>query len=96
MGVGHYENFPLHRCWRRRRCDPPSARSIASPHRRRLADEGDAPAAERLQALAGLREQLDRIEDGSACDWPDLAAAIQAHALPLARFRDLLSHSNRT
>ena len=92
MGVGHYENFPVASL-----LAPPALRpAIRAIYRFArtaddLADEGEATPAERRQALAGLREQLDRIEDGRGSDWPDLAAAIQAHALPLARFRDLIS-----
>jgi squalene synthase HpnC len=92
MGVGHYENFPVASL-----LAPPALRpAIRAIYRFArtaddLADEGDATAAERLRALAGLREQLDMVENGHSSEWPDLAAAIQAHALPLARFRDLLS-----
>jgi squalene synthase HpnC len=92
MGVGHYENFPVASL-----LAPPELRpAIQAIYRFArtaddLADEGDVAPAERLRALAELREQLDMIENGHANDWPDLATAIQAHTLPLARFRDLLS-----
>jgi squalene synthase HpnC len=94
MGVDHYENFPV--------------ASILVPARLRaavreiyrfartaddIADEGDAPAAARLAALAGLREQLDRIEAGSYPDagaWSALAAAVARHRLPVERLRELL------
>lgn len=92
MGAGHYENFPVASL-----LAPPALRpAIRAIYRFArtaddLADEGDAAPAERLNALAGLREQLDRIEQGHSSDWPDLATAIRDHGLPVARFRDLLS-----
>lgn len=92
MGVGHYENFPVASL-----LAPPALRpAIRAIYRFArtaddLADEGDAAPAERLNALAGLHEQLGRIERGQSSDWPDLAAAIRDHGLPVARFHDLLS-----
>jgi squalene synthase HpnC len=92
MGVGHYENFPVASF-----LAPPALRpAIRAIYRFArtaddLADEGDAAPAGRLNALAGLREQLDRIEQGQASDWPDLATAIRDHELPVTPFRDLLS-----
>jgi squalene synthase HpnC len=92
MGVGHYENFPVASL-----LAPPALRpAIRAIYRFArtaddLADEGDAAPAGRLGALAGLREQLDRIERGQSSDWPDLATAIRDHDLPVARLRDLLS-----
>jgi squalene synthase HpnC len=92
MGVGHYENFPVASL-----LAPPALRpAIRAIYRFArtaddLADEGDAAPAGRLSALAGLREQLDRIERGQSSDWPDLAMAIRDHELPVARLRDLLS-----
>jgi len=92
MGVGHYENFPVASL-----LAPPALRpAIRAIYRFArtaddLADEGDAAPAGRLRALAGLREQLARIERGQSSDWPDLASAIRDHDLPVARFRDLLS-----
>jgi phytoene/squalene synthetase len=59
-----------------------------------LADEGDAPAAERIAALDAYEAQLDRIERGETADgklFSDLAAVVRAHQLPLQPFRDLLS-----
>lgn len=95
MPVDHYENFPV--------------ASFALPKRLRypveviyafartaddFADEGDAPADERIAALDAYEAQLDRIERGEACDdrlFADLAAVVRAHELPLQSFRDLLS-----
>lgn len=92
MGVDHYENFPV--------------ASILMPARLRgavkaiyrfartaddLADEGDAPAGQRLAQLQGLHTQLDAIEAGEPSDWPELAQAMDQHRLPIGLFRDLLS-----
>lgn len=92
MGVGHYENFPVASL-----LAPPALRpAIQAIYRFArtaddLADEGDAASPDRLRALGGLRGQLDRIERGAPSDWPELAAAIEAHALPIGLLRDLLS-----
>lgn len=95
MAVDHYENFPVG--------------SLALPRRMRkavhviycfarhaddIADEGDAPAAERLAALQALREELDRIGAGEPPQqalMQALAAVIAERALPLQPFYDLLS-----
>lgn len=95
MAVDHYENFPVG--------------SLALPRRMRkavhviyrfarhaddIADEGDAPAAQRLAALQALREELDRIGAGEPPQQPlmqALAAVIAERALPLQPFYDLLS-----
>jgi squalene synthase HpnC len=94
MGVDHYENFPV--------------ASLLVPARLRaavrevyrfartaddIADEGAAPAAQRLAQLAALGAELDRIEAGAApADprWAGLAAAVARHRLPVARLRELL------
>jgi squalene synthase HpnC len=59
-----------------------------------LADEGDAPAAERIAALDRYGQALEAIAAGhppATPPFPELAAAIARHALPLALFHDLLS-----
>jgi squalene synthase HpnC len=93
--VDHYENFPVASWLLPKRLRRPVeaiyqfARSADD-----IADEGDAPATERLAQLAVYREELDRIERGEPSTHPvfvPLAAAIREHALPLAPFRDLLS-----
>jgi squalene synthase HpnC len=94
MGVGHYENFPV--------------ASIILPARMRepvtwiyrfareaddIADEGDAPADQRLAALAERREELDRIARGAAPRlelYRVVGEVIRAHRLPIELFRDLL------
>ncbi len=95
MPVDHYENFPV-------------ASFALPPHLRHpveviyvfartvddFADEGDAPAAERIAALDDYEAQLDRIERGEAAEiklFDKLAAVVHEHRLPLRPFRDLLS-----
>lgn len=95
MPVDHYENFPV-ASWLlpKRLREPVEAIYRFARTADDIADEGDAPAAARLQQLAGYRMALDRIERGETPDDPvfaPLAAAIRAHAIPLAPFRDLLS-----
>ncbi len=92
MGVGHYENFPVASL-----LAPPALRdAIRAIYRFArtaddIADEGNAPPAERLRGLAELRGALDAIDAGAAGDWPDLARAVRTHALPTPLLRDLLS-----
>lgn len=92
MSVGHYENFPVASLLLPYRLRAP-VRAIYRFARTAddLADEGEAPAAERLAALQALHDQLDAIEQGRPSPWPDLAAAVRQHALPVALLRDLLS-----
>jgi squalene synthase HpnC len=59
-----------------------------------FADEGDLPPEARLAALDRYERALDAIEAGAPFEeppFPELAAAIGRHGLPLALFRDLLS-----
>ena len=95
MSVGHYENFPV--------------ASMLVPARYRsavvaiyrfaraaddLADEGDAPAASRLAALAAFDDALDAIDRGetpAAEPFPALAREVRAHSLPLQPFHELVS-----
>jgi squalene synthase HpnC len=95
MGVGHYENFPVASLL----LPGPLRRPVAAIYRFArtaddIADEGDYPAAWRLQQLARLGGELDRIEAGQPVDDPmcvELAATIRQHRLPLEPFRDLLA-----
>lgn len=95
MGVGHYENFPVASFL----LPAPLRRPIAAIYRFArtaddLADEGDAPAGERLRALAELDRGLVHLEQGTLPDSPllcDLDAVIRAHRLPIHYFHDLLS-----
>lgn len=98
MGVDHYENFPV-ASWL---CPPALRPSVAAIyHYARtaddLADEGDAPAAARLEALAAYRADLDAVLAGRAASprWAPvfaaLAGAIERHRLPGSLLADLLS-----
>ena len=95
MSVGHYENFPV-----ASRLVPAALRpAVVAIYRFAraaddLADEGDAPAAQRIAALAAYGTALTRIAAGETppeAPFPELAEAIRAHALPLPPFHDLLS-----
>lgn len=95
MGVGHYENFPVASLLLPARLRRPIgiiyrfARSADD-----IADEGEAPAAERLDRLARFEAQLVRIERGEPVQEPlfeALAEVIAVHRLPVAPFHELLS-----
>jgi len=92
MGVGHYENFPVASLLLPARLRT-AVRAIYRFARTAddIADEGHRTDGQRLAQLAALSAQLDAIAAGKANDWPDLAAAIRMHRLPLDPFRDLLS-----
>ncbi|MCX8005545.1 MAG: squalene synthase HpnC [Burkholderiaceae bacterium] len=92
MGVGHYENFPVASLLLPRRVRA-AVRALYrfARHADDLADEGTAPPAQRAHALRALHAQLDAIERGAPTAWPDLAAAVRTHRLPLQPLRDLLS-----
>lgn len=95
MSVGHYENFPVGSLLLPRRLR--SAVHVIyrfARHADDLADEGDALAAERLDALWQLDAELDRIRAGQPPQTPlmqDLAGVVDRHGLPLSPFYDLLS-----
>ena len=95
VSAAHYENFPV-------------ASLLLPRHLRRhvlaiyrfaraaddVADEGEAPAAERLAALDRIGRALDRAIAGRPAPddpFPGLAAAVEQHALPPDLFHDLLS-----
>jgi squalene synthase HpnC len=96
--INHYENFPVASRLCPRRLRPPIA---AIYHFARtaddLADEGDAPADERLTRLADYRRDLHAVAHGQTPSprWPrifhPLAAQIRAFALPVQPLDDLLS-----
>ena len=95
MPVDHYENFPV--------------ASILLPKRFRsaveaiyafarsaddLADEGDAPAEQRIASLNAYEAELDLIVANKISMHPifaRLATAINGYQLPIEPFRDLLS-----
>jgi squalene synthase HpnC len=91
MGVGHYENFPVASLLLPARLRP-AVRAIYRFARTAddIADEGDAAPEARLAALAALGRDLDDLQ-APGTRWPDLAAAVAEHGLPLALFHDLLS-----
>jgi squalene synthase HpnC len=106
------ENFPV-ASWL---CPPPLRAPILAIYRFAryaddLADEGDASVAERQQALAALRAQLDRLGSGQPPEpryaelLNPLGRALRVHSLPLPLLHKLLdafvqdtqvqSHPNR-
>ena len=95
MSVEHYENFPVASVLLPSRLRP-AVEAIYKFARQAddIADEGDAPASERLTALAGFRAGLDRIEEGLPPLTPmfgALQSALRDHSLALEPLRDLLS-----
>jgi phytoene/squalene synthetase len=97
VSVEHYENFPV-ASWL---CPPalrPPITAIYWFARRAddLADEGDAPAAQRLADLADYRAELRKATRGEAPGprwagvFSPLAQQIRAHALPVDLLDDLL------
>ena len=95
MPVDHYENFPVASWLLPKRLRAPVeaiyrfARTADD-----IADEGDAPAEERLRQLRDYRERLDDIERGSQPADPifgPLARVVREYDLPLGPLRDLLS-----
>ena len=95
MGANHYENFPVASWVLPARLRGP-VRTVYAFARQAddFADEGDAPAEERLRNLARFAHELDRIETLRPPQLPlfqALATTVREHGLPLAPFRDLLS-----
>ena len=96
--IDHYENFPVASWLCPRRLRPPIA---AIYHFARtaddIADEGNAPPAERLADLAAYRADLHAIARGAAPSprwarvFQALAVQMQAFQLPLQPLDDLLS-----
>jgi hydroxysqualene synthase len=90
--IDHYENFPV-ASW----LSPPRLRpAIIAIYRFArtaddIADEGDAPAEQRLEVLDRYEQAL---RSGQPGEWPQvfvpLAAQRAAHSLPLRPFADLL------
>ncbi len=96
--VTHYENFPV-ASWL---CPPALRPAIAAIYAFArtaddIADEGDAPAAQRLQDLSDYRADLMACAAGrpTSARWPavfgPLAPVIRQFALPVALLDDLLS-----
>ncbi len=99
MSIDHYENFPVASFL----CPPPLRPAVAAIYwfartADDLADEGDAPAPERLADLAAYRTELAAASQPGrqlAPRWPQvfcpLRATLAEHALPQALLTDLLS-----
>jgi squalene synthase HpnC len=96
--VDHYENFPV-ASWL---CPPALRPPIAAIYwfartADDLADEGDAPAQQRLDDLRAFRDDLRACAEGAAPSdrWPDvfvpLAREMRRHRLPAPLLLDLLS-----
>lgn len=94
MGIDHYENFPVASLLVPRALRGPIQEIYRfARHADDIADEGDAPAAQRLAALAALNDVLDRIAAGrypGDGPWSALASTVAAHDLPVSLLRDLL------
>lgn len=95
VNAGHYENFPVASLFLPRRLRAP-VRAIYAFARTAddFADEGDAPAEERLARLAEYHAHLHALERGEAVDHPvfqALAPHIRQYQLPYPLFHDLLS-----
>lgn len=93
----HYENFPV-ASWL---CPPALRAPVAAIYwfartADDLADEGEAPAAQRLADLASYRQDLDAVASGKPHSnrWPQvfdaLRPALSRHALPRQLLADLL------
>ena len=97
VSVDHYENFPVASFLCPPRLRAP-VRAIYAFARTAddLADEGDEPAAQRLEQLAAYRRSLDDAANGlpPAGRWSvvfePLQSALLTHALPLPLLRALL------
>lgn len=97
MAVNHYENFPV-ASWL---CPPALRPAVLAIYRFArtaddIADEGDAPAAERLATLDRYEQALHAAAQGTAgSEWPDvfgpLATQIARRQLPLPLLVDLLT-----
>ena len=95
MSVAHYENFPVASLLVPRGLRP----AIVAIYRFAraaddLADEGELSPVMRARALDRYDQALDAIAAGNPPrepPFPELAAAIARHRLPLAPFHDLLS-----
>ncbi len=94
-GVEHYENFPVASWLMPARLRPAVVAIYRfARHADDVADEGDAPDAERLRALADLREDLVRARTGEAprsTVVAQLVPHVLAHRLDWSRFDALLS-----
>ncbi len=95
MPVDHYENFPVASFVLPARLRHPVEVIYAFARTADdFADEGDAPAAERIAALDAYAAQLDNIRHGRPVEgklFDDIVAVAKEHQLPLQPLHDLLS-----
>ena len=98
MSIEHYENFPVASVL----CPPALRPAVIAIYRFArtaddLADEGDTPAAQRLEDLRAYRAELQASAEGAApgARWASVFTPLQRqiaeHALPLPLLHDLLS-----
>ena len=98
MSVDHYENFPV-ASWL---CPAPLRGTVAAIYwfartADDMADEGDAPAEQRLADLAAYRTDLTAAAEGNPTSprwrsvFSPLSTAITRHRLPVELLGDLLS-----
>jgi squalene synthase HpnC len=97
VSVDHYENFPVASVL----CPPALRPAVTAIYRFArtaddIADEGDAPGAERRAQLDAFEQALLQVAAGRTGDaWPGvfgpLARQIETHRLPVPLLRDLLS-----
>jgi squalene synthase HpnC len=94
VSVGHYENFPVASFLLPQRLRRPVAVIYAFARSADdFADEGNDPAATRLEKLDGYRAELERIAARQAPRkslFDDVARIVREHDLPLQAFHDLL------
>jgi squalene synthase HpnC len=98
MPVDHYENFPVASVL----CPPALRPAVVALYgfartADDIADEGDAPAGQRLADLQAYRAELRAVVEGSPAGerwrgiFRPLSEAIVRHALPVSLLEDLLS-----
>ncbi|MEI7444479.1 MAG: squalene/phytoene synthase family protein, partial [Burkholderiales bacterium] len=94
-GVEHYENFPVASWLMPARLRPAVVAIYRfARHADDVADEGDAPPAARLDALAALRRDIAEARAGREPAAPvvaQLVPHVRAHGLDWSRFDALLS-----
>jgi squalene synthase HpnC len=94
LPVEHYENFPVASLLIPAPMRPPIEAIYAFARGADdIADEGDAPDAERLAGLAGYSRALDDIEAGglpAGAPFHRLGLAVREYDLPVGLLRDLL------
>jgi len=94
MSVGHYENFPVASVL----LPAPLRHPVSVIYRFArsaddFADEGDLPASRRLAQLDDYRQELKRLEAGTAPElalFAELGRIVREYRLPLQLFHDLL------